>query len=386
MVQPTRQLARLVLIGLALVVTGCAGTKPSEQKPVAPNAPVAEKPKREAPIPKPSPAEMHRTPVGDYAASRISGDFAGNADAERFVDHVSKTHGFPREYLNGLLSQAERKDWTLRYLGRERSAKGPRPGSWSRYRAKFLTERHIAEGAQFWREHAATLERAHGQFGVPPEYILGIMGVETVYGGNVGTHRVIDALATLAFNFPRRSEYFTGELENFLLMARDEAIDPSTPVGSYAGAMGLGQFMPTSFRRWAVDFNGDGTKDLWSSEDAIGSIANYFVAHGWKAREPVVVRAKARGSEVKQLESGYDTAYSLADLIRSGVHPVAPIADDSGLRLIRLRARTGDEYWLGLDNFYTITRYNHSSYYAMAVHQLAQAIKERHLESIMAER
>jgi membrane-bound lytic murein transglycosylase B len=201
--------------------------------------------------------------------------------------------------------------------------------------------------------------------------------VETRYGGYMGKHRVLDALATLAFDFPRRSEFFTGELESFLIMARDEGFDPFQPKGSYAGAMGLGQFMPSSFQRWAVDFDGDGRRDLWNTEDAIGSVANYFAAHGWRKGEPVVVRARAAGSAAA-MESGFDTRYSVDGLRQRGVVSTAALGGHTQVSLLRLDARGGYEYWLGLPNFYVITRYNHSTYYAMAVYQLAQAVKARH--------
>jgi membrane-bound lytic murein transglycosylase B len=317
-----------------------------------------------------------------YAASRITGDYAGYAALERFIEQMASQHGFSREYLNGVFSQAKRKQWTLDYLGKQSGAAGqPRPGAWSRYRSKFLTEKHISGGVSFWRRHASALERAGALYGVPPEYIVGIMGVETVYGANVGNHRVIDALTTLAFDYPLRASYFRSELEKFLLMARDEGVDPSYPVGSYAGAMGLGQFMPSSFLQWAVDFDGDGRRDLWNPVDAIGSIANYFSAHGWQPGEPVVTAA--RGSAMaRTLESGFDTRYSLAALTSHGIQPVASLSRDSTLRLLRLSTDSGDEYWLGHQNFYVITRYNHSTHYAMAVHQLAQEIKRRYFESV----
>lgn len=197
---------------------------------------------------------------------------------------------------------------------------------------------------------------------------------------------MLDALTTLAFDYPRRGDYFRGELEKFLVMARNERIDPARPVGSYAGAMGLGQFMPSSFLSWAVDFDGDGHRDLWQADDAIGSIANYFAEHGWRRGEPVVTAATATEANVQNLESGYDSDYALATLMAKGIRPAAPVAEESSVSLLRLRADRGDEYWLGHKNFYVITRYNHSTHYAMGVHQLAQAIKRRYLDSRQAVR
>ncbi|NJD07918.1 MAG: lytic murein transglycosylase B [Methylococcaceae bacterium] len=326
--------------------------------------------------------------VGRYSSPRVTGDYAGYPAVTAFIDEMAARHGFPKDYLAGVLSQAHRKQWTLDYLTREAgpTVVTPRPGAWTRYRSKFLTELHINGGVSFWQRHGRSLQRASERYGVPPEYILGIIGVETQFGRNVGDHRVLDALTTLAFDYPRRAEYFRGELEKFLLMTRNERIDPAKPVGSYAGAMGLGQFMPSSFLSWAVDFDGDGRRDLWQADDAVGSVANYFVEHGWQRGEPVVTAATATNANVQNLESGYDSQYAAATLVANGIRPAAPLPDDASLSLLRLRAIRGDEYWLGHKNFYVITRYNHSTHYAMAVYQLAQAIKRRYLESRQATR
>jgi membrane-bound lytic murein transglycosylase B len=330
----------------------------------------------------PSPTTVTAPAAG---AAVPGGDYAGNPALQRFIERMVAEHGFAREYLIGLFSGVERQQWTLDYLGRERVGGPPAPGAWSRYRAKFLTTRHIGGGARFWAEHAAELRQAQERYGVPPEYVVGILGVETVYGGNVGRHRVLDSLTTLAMDFPRRADYFTGELESFLLMARSEGIDPAEPVGSYAGAMGLGQFMPGSFLRWAVDFDGDGRRDLWAIADAIGSVANYLAAHGWRAGEPVVTPARGGAAQVTSLQAGFDTRYALADLARHGLRPAAPeVVGAEPVSLLRLSTYAGDEYWLGHGNFYTITRYNHSTHYAMAVHELAQEVRRRHDEQMLA--
>ncbi|MFA5985401.1 MAG: lytic murein transglycosylase B [Methylococcaceae bacterium] len=321
-----------------------------------------------------------------YGAQRISGDYAGYPALNQFIDGMVSQHGFSREYLNAVFSKAKRKQWTLDYLSKETGSAGggPRPGAWSRYRAQFLTELHINSGAEFWRQHADSLQRASKKYGVPPEYILGIMGVETVFGRNVGKHRVIDALTTLAFDYPRRGSYFAGELEKFLLMVRAEKIDPLTPEGSYAGAMGLGQFMPSSFLQWAVDFNGDGARNLWQADDVIGSIANYFAEHGWHHDEAVVTPALATGTQIEDLEVGFDSHYDIYKLNQLGIKATAQLPSPNDIHLLRLRASQGDQYWLGHHNFYVITRYNHSTHYAMAVHELAQAIKQRYLANIAA--
>jgi membrane-bound lytic murein transglycosylase B len=327
---------------------------------------------------------------GSFAsASGIRGDYAGYPGAARLVDKLVREEGFDRAYLEQVLARVERQQWIIDFVTRPSSKKSTRPtGAWTRYRAKFLTQDNISKGASFWRRYDKVLRRAQAKFGVPPEYVVAIIGVETRYGGYMGKHRVIDALATLAFDFPRRSAYFTDELEAFLIMSRDEGFDPFGPKGSYAGAMGLGQFMPSSFHKWAVDFNGDGKRDLWNPEDAIGSVANYFASHGWRAGEAVAVRASVSGAGAKAMKTGFDTSYSINALSRNGIAAPANLGSGGQASLIKLDARGGYQYWLGLKNFYVITRYNHSSYYAMAVHQLAQAVGARRgsSTSILTER
>jgi membrane-bound lytic murein transglycosylase B len=201
--------------------------------------------------------------------------------------------------------------------------------------------------------------------------------VETRWGRIMGKTRIIDALATLSFAYPRRADYFTGELENFLVMARDEGFDPFAPRGSFAGAMGYGQFMPTAFHEYAVDFGGDGRRDLWNPVDAIGSVANYFKGHGWRTGEPVAVLAAVSGPAAGTLKTGFDTSYPLSALAGYGVIPTGPTGSASAASLLQLDVGTGYQYWLGLHNFYVITRYNHSTYYAMAVYQLGRAVRAR---------
>jgi membrane-bound lytic murein transglycosylase B len=312
-----------------------------------------------------------------------AGDFAGDPALERLIERLVREEGFDPDYLARVFSRVERQQWILDFLNRPKAGKSSRPtGAWTRYRAKFLTGSNISNGERFWRRYRSVLDRAHAQFGVPPEYVVAILGVETRYGGYMGKHRVIDALSTLAFDYPRRSEFFTGELEAFLIMSRDEGFDPFSPRGSYAGAMGLGQFMPSSFHKWAVDFDGDGRRNLWEPVDAIGSVANYFAEHGWRPDEPVTVRARAAGTPPAAMKTGYDTSYSLDGLSRQGIVPASTLEGYGRVSLIKLDAKGGYEYWLGLPNFYVITRYNHSSYYAMAVHQLALAVRARKGPSI----
>lgn len=330
---------------------------------------------------------------GHYQATYLSGDYAGYPALMAFIEQMVIRHGFARDYLLGLFSGVQRKQWTLDYMARDAPSSGtaralaPKPGGWSRYRKQFLTDYHINRGVQFWNRNAMALKKAGLRYGVPENIIMGILGVETAYGANLGKDRIIDALTTLAFDYPRRAEYFTGELESFLLMTRSEGMDPAQPRGSYAGAMGLGQFMPGSFLKWAQDLDGDGRRDLWNPADAIASVAHYFAVHGWKTGEPVVTPARVSGTGYKTLEYGYDKPYTLQQLAAYGVEPAAPMplrvastGQATAFRFLRLGVDTGEEHWLGHDNFYVITRYNHSTHYAMAVYQLAQAVERRYRE------
>lgn len=357
------------LLFFLLLLVGCSSHKPPPP-PVKPQPPAPDYPPQTRAQPR------HSLP-GYYSASGVSGDFAGYPALEEFIARMEYSHGMSRDYLNGLFSEARRREWTLNYMNHQGGpSNGPRPGAWSKYRAQFLDHLHIENGVAFWHRHAHALQKAQQRYGVPPEYILGIMGVETIYGRNLGRDRVLDALTTLAFDYPRRSAYFTEELENFLVMAQQEGVDPLQPRGSFAGAMGLGQFMPGSFLQWAVDHDGDGRRDLWDPEDAVGSIANYFNAHGWHPGEGVVTPALVDGAV--SLPTGYDKQYSLDELAAVGIHPEGEVPPGQNLSLLLLRANGGDEYWLGLNNFFVITRYNHSTHYAMAVHELGQAIKRRY--------
>ncbi|QWF72602.1 lytic murein transglycosylase B [Methylomonas paludis] len=354
------------------LLAGCAG---QPQKLSREQQPVPLKPAQQTSA---IAGQNQKSLPGNYYAPTLTGDYAGYPALNQFIDEMHQKHGLKREYLQGLFSQAKRKQWTLDYLSKsDHALKGkPAPGGWTKYRAQFLDERHINSGIAFWQKHQSALQRASQQYGVPAEYILGIMGVETSYGANVGNHRIIDALTTLAFDYQRRGEYFRSELENFLLMSANEGIDPAKPVGSFAGAMGLGQFMPSSFRQWAVDFNGDGHRDLWNPEDAIGSIANYFAQHGWQTDKPVVSPTQGSYAGIDNLEPGIDHSYPLLTLNQAGVAPVDQCDCVYPLHLLWLRHSSHDQYLLGHPNFYVISRYNHSTHYVMAVHELAQAIKK----------
>ncbi len=273
------------------------------------------------------------------------GNYANSFAVKNFIRHMVEKHGFSESYLAGLFGQAQRLDSVIKLEGPSSSNSGPtRPGSWSRYRSKFLTDQHISNGVEFWRNNASAISQASSAYGVDPEYIVGIIGVETYFGKNIGKTCVFDALTTLSFDTYRRSKYFQSELEQFLLMVREEGYNPREPVGSWAGAMGLGQFMPSSFRKLAVDFDRNGRRDLWQPNDAIGSVAHYFSRNGWNYKSPVA----------------------------------QPAYGSSGPSVIELSTYEGLEYWQVHPNFKVIKRYNNSNKYAMAVHQLAQAIKTRY--------
>lgn len=304
----------------------------------------------------------------------MGGDFANNPNAQQFIEKMVNKHGFNRQQLQEILSQAKRLDYVLRLMDRQAPTTQPPAGpngAWLRYRKQFITPDNVQNGVAFWNQYEDALNRAWQVYGVPPEIIVGIIGVETRWGRIMGKTRILDALATLSFNYPRRAEYFSGELETFLLMARDEQDDPLDLKGSFAGAMGYGQFMPSSYKQYAVDFNGDGHINLWDPVDAIGSVANYFKAHGWVKGDVVAVPANGQASG---LANGFKTQYSISQLAAAGLTPQQSLGNHQQASLLRLDVGTGYQYWYGLPNFYVITRYNHSTHYAMAVWQLGQAV------------
>lgn len=323
-----------------------------------------------------SPDAGSGTLSGGSARSVSTGDYAGRADVERFITQM-EAKGLDRAELVRSFEQAERDPWIIKYMDKQwRPASGP-SGAWTRYRSRHITPAMLDKGNAFWTRHARTLDQASRKYGVPPEYIVAIIGIETRWGGFMGTHRIIDALATLAFDYPRRAEYFRGELAQYLLMAEDQGFDPLRPEGSFAGAMGLGQFMPSSWHDYAVDFDGDGRRDLWDAEDAIGSVAHYLNAHGWKTGAAVTTRASGGAGLPWSTDTGFKTNYSVANLEAKGIRPAVALPDQRQVSLLRLDAAGGLEYWVGFENFYVITRYNNSTYYAMTVHQLAQTLRAR---------
>jgi membrane-bound lytic murein transglycosylase B len=299
-----------------------------------------------------------------------------DAEQRAFVDEMVRKHGYDRAELTRLLEDAQFQDGIITLITRPAEAK-----PWYEYRAIMVTPERIEQGVEFWQRNADTLRRAEAELGVPPEIVTAILGVETRFGRNTGRHRVLDALFTLGFGYPKRASFFRKELEQFLLMTREEHLDARTLTGSYAGAMGKSQFMPSSFRAYAIDFDGDGRRDLWGSDaDAIGSIANYFVRNGWRRGERVALPASGVDSRHQRfLEAGLKPGFTLGELAAAGVRvDTDGLPADTPCSLFDLDEENGPAYWAGLQNFFAITRYNRSELYAMAVYQLSREIAQSH--------
>ena len=311
--------------------------------------------------------------------SALAGNYNNQPQVQAFIDMMVDKHGFTRAELVTVFNEAKRREDILELMRKPAEKRL----QWHEYRKIFLTPARIEGGTDFWKENAEILAKAETAFGVDPQVIVAIIGVETRYGSNTGRHRVLDALSTLAFDYPPRSEFFTAELEQYLILTREEDIDIVDTTGSYAGAMGYGQFIPSSYRAYAVDFDGDGKRDLWNNKmDIIGSVANYFKQHGWKTGNPVAVRANVTGDDYPALlDLGYKPNTVLDAMRHDGITPLKPMPDDLVAALLSFEQKDGPEYWLGFNNFYTITRYNHSPLYAMAVYQLSEEIRETYEQS-----
>lgn len=310
------------------------------------------------------------------SVSAQADDFYGeNEQAAQLIAEMMAEHGFTEQELKGWFGQAEKKQTILDAISRP----AEKTLTWAKYRNIFVTDSRIKRGVEFWQQNYETLAKAEAEFGVPAEIIVAIIGVETFYGRHKGKFRVIDALSTLAFDYPPRSKFFRKELKAFLLLAREQKQDPLVLMGSYAGAMGYGQFIPSSYRAYAIDYDQDGFADIWNNtDDAIGSVANYFKRHGWKPGAAVALRSRINDDYDKSVvNKSLKPSETVADLRQRGFEPVKPAKDSAAATAIRLKGRWGVEYWLGLHNFYVITRYNHSRLYAMAVWQLSQEISER---------
>lgn len=300
----------------------------------------------------------------------VGANTAQRQDVQAFIERIADTHNFERGELQRLFEQVKIQPEIIEAMERPYEAK-----PWHQYRPIFVTQARMEEGAAFLRQHHSVLQRAESKYGVPAEIITAILGVESRYGRYRGKYRVADSLATLGFDYPRRSKFFLKELEEFLLLSREEQFDPLAVTGSYAGAMGKPQFISSSYRHYAVDFDGDGIRDLLdNSADAIGSVANYLARHGWQRNEPVAVRVQPGENAPTENERLKKPDIQVKQWRRRGYTPEHAVADQLKAELIVLKTENGPEYWLGLQNFYAITRYNHSELYAMAVYQLSQGI------------
>ena len=301
-------------------------------------------------------------------------DLSPQSEAREFIAEMVHKHGFDRTQLESWFKAARVHGEIIDAISRPAESK-----PWYQYRPIFLQQARIKGGVEFWDKNAKLLERAEEVYGVPPQIITAILGVETRYGSHQGSYRVMDSLVTLAFNYPPRSAFFKSELEQYLLLTREENVDPLSMTGSYAGAMGQTQFISSSYRHYAIDFDGDGKRDLWdNTADAIGSVANYFKEHGWKRGAAVAVPVTVSGGDAQALvDKGLKPSLKVTDFQRLGIKQSDALSMDDRVALIELEQKEGMEYWAGLQNFYVITRYNHSPLYAMAVFQLSEEIRAR---------
>ena len=293
-----------------------------------------------------------------------------------FIQQMVDEHGFEAKALQQLLADAKIEQPIINKVNKPAEKKL----DWGRYRRIFLTEKRINQGIQYWQENKADLQRAATTYGVPAHIIVAIIGVETSYGRHTGKYSVLKALGTLGFYHQRRGKFFRSELSHFLRLTREEGMDPRKPKGSYAGAMGRPQFISSSYRHYAIDFDGDGKRDIWhNNADVIGSVANYFAEHGWQPGQTVTVPISGISAQhAPMLAAGYKPRYPLADLRAAGIQLPSTLDNEQLGSLLTFKDGEAAEYWLGLKNFYVITRYNHSPLYAMAVYQLSETIRERY--------
>lgn len=306
--------------------------------------------------------------------SADTGEYLTRQDSLNFIDEMVKKHQFQRADLMEIFRRVNKLERLFEIMNRPAEGK-----PWHDYRPIFVTNKRAKLGVRFWQKNADILKRAEQKYGVPAEIIVAIIGVETRYGSYTGKNPVLDVLASFAFDYPKRAKFFRKELEQFLLLTREEGIDPHKPTGSYAGAMGMPQFISSSYRMYSVDFDNDGVRDLWeSNEDVIGSVANYFARHGWRKDAEVILPVPATSRlQAGQLHTRLKPAFNREQLSKAGV-PASltnQLGKNEKVSLIALQQADGMEYLLGRHNFYVITRYNHSPLYAMAVYQLSQRIK-----------
>jgi membrane-bound lytic murein transglycosylase B len=309
------------------------------------------------------------------AAAPTAGFDLERPEIASFVDEVAKRDGFSRSEVRRLLREAQPQPKIIDIMTRPIERVAP----WWEYRAHFVTPERIAQGAEFWFDHRLVLEQVAAQYQVAPEYLVAILGVETIYGRNTGSWRVLDALATLAFDYPPRASYFREELEQFLLLARENRLDPLATRGSYAGALGAPQFMPSVYRRYAVDADTDRTRDLWGDwDDILASVANYLHEHGWEPGAPVLAETTLDPDPDFTIEPhNLELDETVGDLGARGVRLDISLPPETPALLLSAEQPDGPAYRVGFHNFFVLTRYNNSARYGMAVYDLAQAIAER---------
>ena len=332
----------------------------SSQQPPTPSEPVA--PEKE--ISKPEAATTQEPEV----LLPPNPGIAGRPLVKDFIDELVEKHGFNRQSLVRAFDEAGTIPKILDAMAKPYEAK-----PWYAYRKLFLTEKRIGGGQRFMDDNTEALRRAKSRYGVPKEMITAIIGIESAYGVKPGKYRVIDSLSTLAFDYPRRAAFFRSELEQFFLLCREEGEDVLNPLGSYAGAMGMPQFMPSSFRKLAADGDGDGRRDIWKNpSDAIASVANYFDKNGWESGAPIAVPARVQGSAFQPIVSTKSpkATHTLKELEALGVTPREPVSGALKAGLLELQGEDGPEYWITFHNFTVIMRYNHSPLYAMAANEL----------------
>lgn len=294
-------------------------------------------------------------------------------EVQAFMRDLVKRHGFVEAELKRVFAHAKRIEPVLEAISRP----AERVRTWEEYRTALLTERRLSEGLEFWKKYRNTLARAEKKYGVPPEYVVAIIGVETFYGRNTGNWRVVDALTTLAFDYPPRAGFFRSELEQYLLFARAAGVDVFSVKGSYAGAIGLPQFMPSSTRAYAVDFDGNGRIDLQRGRvDSIGSVANFLKVHGWQRDADVLVDARVAGDAWRAYAEGLEPKHSMLALRAAGIEFDSPQPAGARVVLVELAsAERPSDFRVALRNFYVITRYNRSAFYAAAVADLARELR-----------
>lgn len=303
----------------------------------------------------------------------VQANYAQRADVKKFIDEMVTEHGFDRGYLQARFASAKKLDNVLESIAKP----AEKELTWKQYRPIFVTDKRRNKGITFIEKHKEVLQRAEKKYGVPLEIIAAIIGVESYYGRHTGKYTIFDSLTTLSFDYPPRSKFFRSELKQFLLLSKEEHIDIDEMTGSYAGAMGMPQFISSSYRRYAVDFDGDGKRDLWHSiPDVIGSVANYFSEHGWQPDAGITYPVTLSDVSIVKQRNKLKPYATIADFKKQGVKIYRDIDEKQKATLLKFDGKKGMEYWLGLKNFYVITRYNHSDKYAMAVFQLSEKLQK----------